>query len=149
MRHAGDGRAPAVFHVGGGTRNGAGGGNAPEQGRCDIACALGHELHVAAVVGADHRIRHDAGEQGLDCRQDGNGDAVGQLFAEQIYAEHGDVEFRDAGVDGVEVADGVDVHVEAVDQDDSCHKGDKRAGDALVDARPAEPSSSRRRRSSS
>ena len=106
-------------------------GMPPNRADAILPAPCGHELHVAAVVGADHRIRHDAGKQGLDCRQDGNGDAVGQLFAEQIYAEHGDVEFRDAGVDGVEVADGADVHVEAVDQDDSRHKGDKRAGDAL------------------
>ncbi len=54
MHHAGDGRSAAGLHVGGGARDGAGGGDAAEQHRGDVADALGHQLHVGAVVPADH-----------------------------------------------------------------------------------------------
>ena len=77
VHHAGNGRAAAGLHVGGGTRDGAGGGDAAEEHRGDVADALGHQLHVGAVMAADHGVGHHAGEQRLDGGQNGDGDAVG------------------------------------------------------------------------
>ena len=136
VHHAGDGRAATALDVGGRAGDGARGGDAAEQDRADVAHTLGHELHIAAMVGRDHGVGHDARKQGLNGCQDGDGDAVGQLVAEKLEAELGRLELRETGLDGVEVADGVHVHAEERHHDGSDDDGDKRAGDLVVDARP-------------
>ena len=56
VHHAGDGRAASAFHVGGGTRDGARGGDAAEPHRAHVADALRHQLHVAAVMAGNHGV---------------------------------------------------------------------------------------------
>ena len=138
VHHAGDGRAAAGLHVGGGARDGAGGGNAAEEHRGDVADALGHQLHVGAMVTADHGVGHHTGQQRLDGGQDGDGDAVGELVAEQLQAEVGHMEGGQGAVDDVEVADSADVKAEPAHQRDAREQGHKRAGHALGHARPEE-----------
>ena len=136
VHHAGDGRAAATLDVGGGAGDGARSRNAAEQDRTDVAHALRNELHVAAVVGRDHGVGHDARKQRLDSGQDGDGDAVGKLVAEELEAELGHLELGKPRLDGVEVADGVHVHAEERHHDGTDDDGNERAGNLVVDARP-------------
>ena len=138
VHHAGNGRAAAGLHVGGGTRDGAGGGDAAEEHRGDVADALGHQLHVGAVMAADHGVGHHAGEQRLDGGQNGDGDAVGELVAEELQGKLGHTEGGQGAVDDVEVADGADLKAESAHQRDARKQSHKRAGHALSHARPEE-----------
>ena len=58
--------------------------------------ALRHQLHVAAVMARDHGVGDHARQQRLDGRKDGDGDAVGKLVAEQVQAELGELQRRQA-----------------------------------------------------
>ena len=80
------------------------------------------------MVRANHRVGDDAREQRLDGGQDGDGDAVGKLFAQQIDRELRHVQLGQAGVDGVQIADGAHVHAEQGYHDHAHDDGDKRAG---------------------
>ena len=84
VHHTGDRRASAALHIGGRACDGARRGNAAEQHRSHIAYALSHELHIAAVVRADHGVSDDARQQRLDGGQNSDGDAVWQLIAQQF-----------------------------------------------------------------
>lgn len=127
---------PPAFTLAAVRAAGARGGNAAEHHGTDVAHALGDELHVGAMVRADHGIGHHAGQQRFDGRENRDGEAVGQLLAEQIEAQLGQLQLRNTGVDGVEVADGVHVHAQTAHHGDSCEHRDERAGDALAHTRP-------------
>lgn len=115
-----------------------GGGDAAEEHRGDVADALGHQLHVGAVMAADHGVGHHAGEQRLDGGQNGDGDAVGELVAEELQGKLGHTEGGQGAVDDVEVADGADLKAESAHQRDARKQSHKRAGHALSHARPEE-----------
>lgn len=112
--------------------------NAAEEHRRDVADALGHQLVVGTVVGADHGVGHHAGQKRLDGGQNGDGGAVGQLVAEQREAELGQVELGQAAVDGVEVADGEHIQAEAAHERDAREQRHERAGNPRHQARPQE-----------
>ena len=67
MHHAGHGAVAAVFHVGHGAGNRAGGGHAAEEGGDEVGNALGHQFLVgivAVAVGAvGHHLVGNAGAQ--------------------------------------------------------------------------------------
>ena len=128
VHHAGNRCAPAAFHVGGRARDGARRGNPAEEHRAQVAHALGHKLHVAAVMRADHGVGDDAREQRFDSGEDGDGDAVGQLVAQQVERELRHMQLGQAGVDGVKITDGAHVHAEQRHHDHAYDDGDKRAG---------------------
>ncbi len=46
-------------------------------------------FHIRAMVTADHGVGHHAGQQRLDGGQNGDGDAVGKLVAEQLQGKSG------------------------------------------------------------
>ena len=134
--HAGHRRAAAGLDVGGGAGDGAGGGDAAEQGGADVADALCDQLRVGVVVGGHHAVRHHAGQQALDSRQDRNGERAGD------HALHGGkrkVRQREAGQpvgDGIEIADGVHRQLQKLHHGDAHQHGDKAAGNQAVDLRP-------------
>ena len=74
-------------HVGRGPGDGAGGGQAAEQGRADIGRALRQHLGVGAMGAADHPVRDHGREQRLDRRQKGDHESRGQYFHDPVEGE--------------------------------------------------------------
>ena len=73
----------------------------PKSTEDDVADALGHQFPYSREVTADHGVGHHAGQQRLDGGQNGDGDAVGKLVAEQLPAEVGHMEGGQGAVDDV------------------------------------------------
>ena len=73
MNNSGNRCPSAVFDVGRGPGNGAGGRNPAEEGHGDVSHPLGHQLHVGAVAHAGHAVGHHRGKQRFDGPQQGDG----------------------------------------------------------------------------
>ena len=84
----------------------------------------------------DHGVGNHARQQRLDGRKDGDGDAVGKLVAEQVQAELGKLQRGQARLDGVQVADGVDLQAKRGHHGGAHDNGHQRTGDALGHLRP-------------
>ena len=76
MNNTGDGGTPAVFDIGSSTCDRTGCRNAAEEGRTDITDTLGYQLHIGTVVGIDHTVSHNTGQQRFNGCKDCNGDTV-------------------------------------------------------------------------
>ena len=84
MHDGGNGRNRARPDVGRGARDGARGRETAEKYRNHVADALRNQLHVGVVPVAGHAVRHHAGQQGFDARQQGDGQRVGEQLADAL-----------------------------------------------------------------
>ena len=136
MHHASYGALAAVVDVGRRSCDGACRRNAAEQRGADVADALGDELRIRAVLVAGHAVRHDAGQQRFDGRQDGDGNSVGEHGADHPEGDGMDVQGRQFAANGIEVADGVDRQMRQFDQESAYQDSDEGRGDLFGDFRP-------------
>ncbi|MCY1377035.1 hypothetical protein D9M69_645770 [compost metagenome] len=74
MGNAGQWPGGAIADIGGGTGDGACGGEAAEQGCRQIGDTLADQFLIGVVLGPGHTIRHHRGEQRFDGAQHGNGE---------------------------------------------------------------------------
>ena len=107
MHHTGHRRISSIFDVGRCPGDGAGGGDPAEQGRGGIADALGHQLHVGVVPPANHLIGHHTGQQGLDGRQNSDGECVRQDRRHRLIGQGRQGKPGQAAGDGIQVPNGV------------------------------------------
>jgi hypothetical protein len=87
VHHRRDRGAGAGAHVRGGAGDRARGGEAAEEGRHQVAGALGHQLRVGVVLAAGHAVCDHGREQGLDRAQRRDREGGGQQLADERERE--------------------------------------------------------------
>ena len=126
MNDTRNGRATAVFDVCRSARNGSRRGDTAKHTRRDVTHTLRDQLGVGVVSVTDHTVGHHAGEQGLDRRENGNGERAGQDRLDRFKFKRRQGGHRKArGKIRIERADGVDLkRGEVRDQDTHDHRDD-------------------------
>ena len=132
----GNGRAAAVFDIGGGAGYGAGRGDPAEECGTDIAAALGDQFHIGTVMRVDHAVCNHAGEQGFDSGQDCDGETVRRGVSDRLQAELRHMEGRKLIAYLKLVSYSVYGQVCEFNNEDPGDNGDERAGDLVADLRP-------------
>ena len=130
--HAGDGGTAAVIYVGGGTGNGAGGGDASEKTGEDVAHTLSDQLGVGVVFVINHSVGNHTGQQGFDSRQHSDCEGAGKQIANHFQVKAGQGKAGRGVGDGVKVTDGVDVQRQKLADKNTHNNGNERAGDFFV-----------------
>ena len=113
MEHARERRPCARADIGGGARNGAGGGQSAKQGRGDIRHALGDQFGIRAMTAPGHAIGDDGRQQRLDAGEKRDGQRTWQQLGGAIERDGRKVEYRQGRGQFAETrADGVDRQTE-------------------------------------
>ncbi|MDT4852855.1 hypothetical protein FQZ97_871040 [compost metagenome] len=94
MSHTSQWPGGAIADIGGGSGDGAGGGEAAEQWSSQIGNALTDQLLIGVVLGPRHAIGHHGGQQRLDGAQHGNGESRANQFD---HARHRDLRPGEGG----------------------------------------------------
>src|SRR6267154_996701 len=114
--HAGDRRLRAGTDVSGGAGDGAGGGKSSEQGRDNVGYALADELDVGIVVVVAHPVGDHRRHERFDRAQHRHGEGWAKQTVNQVGAEVGNLQMRQAAGDSSEArADGFYWELEEVD----------------------------------
>ena len=136
MDDAGDGRASAAAHIGGGACDGAGGRKAAEQRGDEVGRALGEQFLVGVVAVVDLAVGDARREQGFDGAEHGDGQRRGDQLAQVGQVELGKGQCGHGLRDAAEArADGVHRQVEQRSGGGADHQHAQRAGQA---AHPAD-----------
>ena len=113
VNHAGHRSLGAGANVGGRAGDGAGHGNAAEQGARDVGDALRHQFRVGVVAVAAHRVGDHGREQAFERGQNRHRQRGRQQRQDQVGAKLRNVDGRQGAADAAEfAADGFDRQVE-------------------------------------
>src|SRR5260370_31939754 len=116
MDHSGNRRLRAGADVSGGAGDGAGGGESSEEGRDDVRNPLSDELDIRIMAVVTHAVGDYGRHQRFDRAQHGNGEGWAEQAVNQIGAEVGNLQVRQAAGDSAEAgADGFHGKSEEVD----------------------------------
>ena len=137
VHHTCDGSTAAVFDICGSTGDCAGCRNTAKQCGGNVTCALCYQLHIGTVAAADHTVSNYAGQKRFNCRQNRDGECVGEHGLRQLQGfavELRQSQCRQTAFDGVESANGIYLHRQTGYHCNTHQNCDERSGNLLEEA---------------